>query len=66
MKCDIEAEKEKGLCPLCTKTKEQLLFVLKSEVYNGRACATHMHALISQAKKTTEPVPNGQQHVDVN
>jgi len=58
MKCDIEADR--GPCPLCARPKEKLLFVLRSEVYNGRACAEHLHALITQAKPEKEQPQNGE------
>lgn len=55
MKASIEAAS--GKCPFCPAkgSKEQPLFVVRSEVYNGRLCGEHLHALISQEKDPAAP-----------
>jgi hypothetical protein len=52
-----------GKCPFCSgkATKDQIVFLIRSDIYNGRACGEHLASLISQAKE--EPAPqNGQPH----
>jgi asparagine synthetase B (glutamine-hydrolysing) len=56
----------KGKCPLCPKGKDQQLFVVKGEIYNGRICAEHLFGLASetdadQEEREREALPvNGQ------
>lgn len=48
----------RGKCPLCRGERERPLFVVRSEVYNGRLCGEHLHGLVRGAKEVEErPVP---------
>ncbi len=58
----------KGKCPLCPKGKDQQLFLVKGEIYNGRICAEHLFGLASEPEPEPEArgealpaaLPNGQ------
>lgn len=41
----------RGQCPLCKGERERPLFVVRSEVYNGRLCGEHLHGLVRRAKE---------------
>jgi hypothetical protein len=51
-----------GRCPFCPAkgTREQTVFLIKSDIYNGRACGEHLASLISQAKEEQQTPQNGQ------
>jgi hypothetical protein len=50
-----------GRCPFCPTrgSKEQPLFQLRSELFNGRLCGEHLHSLLNQQDEQPAP-PNGQ------
>ncbi len=54
-----------GKCPMCTgkAAKEQPLFVVRSDVYNGKICGAHLHSLIRQTKEEKAVPENGQPKV---
>lgn len=60
MKCELL--KDTGSCPLCRKPKEKMLFILRSEVYNGKLCGEHLHSLIPEQEQQKQSEHNGTVH----
>jgi hypothetical protein len=44
-------------CRLCTRQKEQEVFVVKSQGFTGQVCAKHLYILVEQAKPQQPTLP---------
>lgn len=45
---------EIGNCRLCTKAKDQEIFIVKSPGFSGHVCAKHLFILCEQVKQPQE------------